>query len=172
MIDELVIKVPSPFSGIDDVGFSARYPTQELHGHLRDVPLIIEGPAEPMRRLYDRISLFVEKDRLIEDSDDDDEQYLWTPPVQLSDEICVLAFRDRSLNRPDLSDASAERSYVWNLVRPLAFTFLRDCVRIGSLRLNERIALVLDAGHERIIDLELDRSAISPDNGTMLLFGA
>ena len=172
MIDELIIKVPAPFSGIDDVGFSARYPTQELHGQLRDVPFIVEGPAPPMRRLYDRLSLFTEKDHLIDGVDDDDEQYLWTPPVQLSDQICVMAFRDRSLNRTASSEFAAERSYVWNLVRPLAFTFLRDCVRIGSLRLNERIAVVLDAGREHIIDLELDRAAISPDNGTMLLFGA
>ena len=172
MIEELVIKVPSPFSGIEDLGFSARYPSQDMHGALRDVPFIVEGPALPMRRLYERLTLFVEKDQIIEGPDGDDEQYLWTPPVQLSDEICVLAFRDRSLSRAAADDVAAERSYVWNLVRPLALTFLRDCVRIGSLRLNERIALIVDAGDARTVDIELDRSAIWPDNGTMLLFGA
>jgi hypothetical protein len=63
-----------------------------------------------------------------------------------------------------------ERGYVWNLVRPLAFTFLRDCVRIGGLRLADRIAVVLDAGRPPLVDLELDRSSITPENGTLLLF--
>ena len=43
-MDELVIKVPSPFSGVDDVGFSARYPAQAWNERLRDVPFIVEGP--------------------------------------------------------------------------------------------------------------------------------
>jgi len=32
--------------------------------------------------------------------------------------------------------AQAVRGYVWNLVRPMAFTFLRDCVRIGGGRVS------------------------------------
>ncbi|MBJ7610287.1 MAG: hypothetical protein JF887_12780 [Candidatus Dormibacteraeota bacterium] len=166
-MDELVIKVPSPFSGVDDVGFSARYPAQAWNERLRDVPFIVEGPPLPMRRLVQRLSLFTAKDSLITDRGDD-EAYSWTSPVQLTDEVCVLAFRDHSLR--DLDDeGQAGRQYIWNLVRPLAFTFLRDCVRLGGLRLADRIAVVVDVGRPPLVDLELQRSAISAENGTLLL---
>jgi hypothetical protein len=167
-MDELVIKVPSPFSGVDDVGFSARYPAQAWNERLRDVPFIVEGPPRPMRRLVERLSLFTAKDSLITVSGDD-EAYSWTAPVQLTDEVCVLAFRDHSLRELADDDAQAGRQYIWNLVRPLAFTFLRDCVRLGGLRLADSIAVVLDVGHPPIVDLELQRTAISAENGTLLL---
>ena len=154
MIEELVIKVPAPFSGVDDVGFSARYPAQEPSERLRDVPVFVEGPARPMHVLIERLALFAEKDRLLGSSADD--------------AACVLAFRDCSEMLPAESPA-ALRSYLWNLVRPLAFTFLRDCVRIGGLRLAEHIAVVLDPGHPPLVDLELERAAITPLNGTLLL---
>jgi len=173
-VEELVIKVPAPFSGVEDLGFSARYPAQQAHERLRDVPLFVEGPPRPMARLVERLALLAEKDRLV--GDGEDEAYSWTPPVQLTDEVCVLAFRDRSL----LGDAAvagtpesgllAGRQYLWNLVRPMAFTFLRDCVRIGGLRLAEHIAVVLDPGRPPLVDLELERRAIWPQNGTLLLF--
>lgn len=170
-MDELVIKVPAPFSGVGDVGFSARYPAQDAHERLRDVPLFVEGPARPMARLVERLMLFADKEILV--GDGEDEAYTWTPPIQLTDEVCVLAFRDRSLGveltEPGATPEAARR-YVWNLVRPMAFTFLRDCVRIGGLRLAERIAVVLDAGRPPLIDLELERQAITPQNGTLLLF--
>jgi hypothetical protein len=169
-MEELVIKVPAPFSGIEDLGFTARYPAQEWNERLHDVPFVVEGPPRPMQLLVDRLALFAERDRLV-DMSADDEAYSWTAPVQLSDEVCVLAFRDRSLMvRAD--DSVAGRGYIWNLVRPLAITFLRDCVRIGGLRLAERIAVVLDSGHPPRIDLELQRYSISPVNGTRLLYGA
>jgi hypothetical protein len=167
-MDELVIKVPAPFSGVDDVGFSARYPAQAWNERLRDVPFIVEGPPRPMRLLVERLSLFTAKDSLISVAGDD-EAYSWTAPVQLTDEVCVLAFRDHSLRETVGDDAAATRQYIWNLVRPLAFTFLRDCVRLGGLRLNDRIAVVLDVGHPPVVDLELQRSAISAENGTLLL---
>ena len=167
MIDELVIKVPAPFSGVDDLGFSARYPAQERGERLRDVPLFIEGPPRPMHRLVERLALFSEKDRLL-DQPGDDEAYAWTTPIQLSDEVCVMAFRDRSDNVAS-DDAAALRSYLWNLVRPLAFTFLRDCVRIGGLRLADQIAVVLDPGRPPLIDLAVERRTICVDNGTLLL---
>jgi hypothetical protein len=174
-VEELVIKVPSPFSGVEDLGFSARYPAQDVHERLRDVPLFVEGAPRPMARLVVRLQLLAEKDRLV--GDGDDEAYAWTPPVQLTDEVCVMAFRDRSLG--GLAGTSgtgaplglaAGRQYLWNLVRPMAFTFLRDCMRIGGLRLAEHIALVLDAGRPPLIDLEVERRAIWPQNGTVLLF--
>jgi hypothetical protein len=175
-MEELVIKVPAPFSGVDDVGFSARYPAQPNSERLRDVPFIVEGPPRPMQILVERLALFADKDLLIGPLGDD-EAYLWTQPVQLTDEVCVIAFRDRSLvPGVQLLDAGEEqrsrRSYVWNLVRPLAFTFLRDCVRIGGLRLAERIAVVVDTGRPPLVDLEMQRVAITPDNGDLLLFAS
>ncbi|MBV9100904.1 MAG: hypothetical protein JOZ46_04865 [Candidatus Dormibacteraeota bacterium] len=174
-MDELVIKVPAPFTGIEDLGFSARYPAQEPGEPLRDVPFFVEGPPRPMQVLVERLALFAEKDAMLRDTGDDD-AYTWTPPIRLTDEVCVLAFRDRSL-QPRLADAAAttadlHRGYVWNLVRPLAFTFLRDCVRIGGLRLAERISVVLDTGTPPTVDLEMQRAAITPTNGTLLLFRA
>jgi hypothetical protein len=167
-MEELVIKVPSPFSGVGDVGFSARYPAQAWNERLRDVPFIIEGPPRPMHRLVQRLLLFTDKDSMIS-GHGDDEAYSWTAPVQLTDEICVLAFRDHSMRLLAESDAQAGRQYIWNLVRPLAFTFLRDCVRLGGLRLADQIAVVLDVGHPPVVDLELQRTAISAENGTVLL---
>jgi hypothetical protein len=173
-MEELLIKVPSPFSGIEDLGFSARYPAQERSEPLRDIPFFVEGPAAPMQLLFERLTLFTDKDRIVGTLADDD-LYAWTAPVQLSDEVCVLAFQDRSLrgSEPLLEagdTAQAIRGYIWNLVRPMAFTFLRDCVRIGELRLSERIAVVIDAGRPPSVDIELQRSAITPENGRRLLF--
>jgi hypothetical protein len=166
-VEELVIKVPAPFSGVEDLGFSARYPAQDAHERLRDVPLFVEGPPRPMARLVERLALLAEKERLV--GDGEGEAYAWTPPVQLTDEVCVMAFRDRSLGVSAGVDVAAGRQYLWNLVRPLAFTFLRDCVRIGGLRLAEQIAVVLDAGRPPVVDLEVERRVIWPQNGTLLL---
>jgi hypothetical protein len=173
-MDELVIKVPAPFSGIEDLGFSARYPAQDRSEPLRDIPFFVEGPAGPMHLLVERLALFSDKDRIVGSAADDD-QYSWTSPVQLTDEVCVLAFQDRSMRGTDTllepaETAQAVRGYIWNLVRPMAFTFLRDCVRIGGLRLSERIAVVIDTGHPPSVDIELQRSSISPENGSRLLF--
>jgi hypothetical protein len=174
-MDELVIKVPAPFSGIEDLGFSARYPAQERSEPLRDVPFFVEGPPRPMQLLVERLALFADKDRIIGILADDD-QYAWTAPVQITDEVCVLALQDRSLrgSEPLLEpgdSAQAVRGYIWNLVRPMAFTFLRDCVRIGGLRLSEQIAVRIDTGRPPGVDLELQRSSITPENGSRLLFG-
>ena len=170
---ELVIKVPAPFAGVEDLGFSARYPEQERSAPLRDVPFFVEGPPRPMRILVERLALFADKDSLI-DASGDDEAYSWTQPVQLSDEVCVMAFRDRSV-KPELDTAATTpqmvRAYVWNLVRPLAFTFLRDCVRIGGLRLAEHIDVILDTGRPPSVDFAMQRSSITPLNGERLLFG-
>ena len=173
-MQELVIKVPAPFPGIEDLGFTARYPEQAPSEPLRDVPFFVEGPAKPMRILVERLALFVDKDAIL-DTRGDDEAYAWTAPIQLTDEVCVIAFRDRSVRADTLpADATVGtvRAYVWNLVRPLAFTFLQDCVRIGGLRLAERIAVVLDTGHPPSIDLEMQRTSITPVNGDRLLYNA
>lgn len=174
-MQELVIKVPAPFPGVEDLGFTTRYPEQLRSEPLRDVPFFVEGPPRPMQILVERLSLFADKDSLL-DLHGDDEAYSWTSPIQLTDEVCVIAFRDRSVRvdaAPDADDSGAlVRAYVWNLVRPLAFTFLRDCVRIGGLRLAERIAVVVDTGHPPLVDMEMRRAAITPLNGDRLLFSA
>jgi hypothetical protein len=175
-VQEFIIKVPAPFSGIDDLGFSARYPAQDPSERLRDVPVIVEGPSAAMRVLVQRLALFPQKDRLIAPVADD-EAYVWTPPVQLTDEVVVMAFQDRSTTpRAPVEDAgsaaAASRGYFWNLVRPLAFTFLRDCVRIGGVRLAERIAVVLDTGTPPHVGLEMQRTSISAVNGSLLLGGS
>ena len=167
-MDELLIKVPAPFSGVEDVGFSARYPAQHPGDRLRDVTIFVEGSAPPMRRLVERLALFAEKDQMFVPAAEDD-AYSWTPPIQLTDEVCVLSFRDRSLVGDSSQYGRMERGYVWNLVRPLAFTFLRDCVRIGGLRLADRIAVILDPGRPPLVDLEVARTSITPENGTLLL---
>src|SRR5712691_12437167 len=87
-LSELSIKVPAPFAGISDLGFTAQYRAQHFNEPLRDVPLLIEGPPPPMRRLAELLRLL----RGIEGS-----SYAWSDPVMLSDEVVVLAFRDRSL---------------------------------------------------------------------------
>src|SRR5260370_8902420 len=58
MLQELVIKVPNPFLGRADVGFSTRYPAQPAQAPLKDVPFFIEGPPGPMRRLPSRLDPF------------------------------------------------------------------------------------------------------------------
>ncbi len=41
---EISIKVPAPFAGISDLGFTAQYRAQDFQQPMRDVPLVIEGP--------------------------------------------------------------------------------------------------------------------------------
>jgi len=43
-MEEITIKVPAPFSGVSDLGFTARYPTQAGYVQSADVPLLFEGP--------------------------------------------------------------------------------------------------------------------------------
>ena len=166
MLQELVIKVPAPFMGRADVGFSTRYPAQPVQAPLKDVPFFIEGPSGPMRRLQSRLELFRQKRTLIPDAPG--EAYSWTDLIPLNDELFILAFRDESLTEgPD--DADSEYRYIVNLVRPLVFPFLRDCVRIGELALRDNIVLaVLD--HTGVTaELELRRAQIVPRNGSIVL---
>src|SRR5260370_4081739 len=100
MLQELVIKVPNPFLGQADVGFSTRYPAQPAQAPLRDVPFFIEGPSGPMRRLQSRLELFRQKRSLIPYAPG--EAYSWTDLIPLNDELFILAFRDESLtDAPD-----------------------------------------------------------------------
>jgi hypothetical protein len=162
-LSEVTIKVPAPFAGISDLGFTAQYRSQALQEPLRDVPLLIEGPPPPMRRLADLLQLL----RGIDGS-----AYSWTEPVMLSDEVVVLAFRDRSLAGQDLSDgAPAHASYVLNLVRPVVFTFLRDCAETARLRLADKIEMRVSAKNASVADIVFPRDDIVRSNGDRLLWG-
>lgn len=181
MLQELVIKVPAPFIGSREIGFSARYPAQSLQQPLRDVPFIIEGPSRPMRVLHGRLELFRQKDALLgQVVDSPEEAYSWTDLIELSNEIFLLAFRDESLRLDGdteheddpLVAAQAERrqsASVVNLVRPLVFPFLKDCVRIGQLALRDSIELAVLLDSRVVAELEVRRQAIVPLNGSIML---
>ena len=166
MLQELVIKVPNPFLGRAEVGFSTRYPAQLAQAPLKDVPFFIEGASGPMRRLQSRLELFRQKRMLIPDAPG--EAYSWTDLIELNDELFILAYRDESLS-DGTDDVDSEHRYIVNLVRPLVFPFLRDCVRIGELALRDNIMLaVLD--HSGVMaELELRRAQIVSRNGSIVL---
>jgi hypothetical protein len=166
LLQELVIKVPAPFVGRTDVGFSTRYPAQPAQAPLKDVPFIIEGPPAPMRRLQSRLELFRQKRSLIPDAPG--EAYSWTDLIPLNDELFILAFRDESL-MDGPAEAEAEHRYLVNLVRPLVVPFLRDCVRIGELALRDRIELAVLQDSTVLAELELRRTQIIGLNGSIVL---
>jgi hypothetical protein len=161
-LSEVTIKVPAPFAGVSDLGFTAQYRSQNFQERLRDVPLLIEGPPPPMRRLAELLQLL----RGIEGS-----AYAWSEPVMLSDEVVVLAFRDRSLSGQTLSDGEpAHAAYVLNLVRPVVFTFLRDCAQTARLRLADVIEMRVSNGKASVADLALPLDDIVRSNGDRLLW--
>jgi hypothetical protein len=161
-MQDLSIKVPAPFAGVTDLGFTVEYPPQVLFAPLRDVPLLLEGPPPPMRRLADRLQLLTEQESA----------HAWSNPVMLSDEVVVIAFRDRSLKERSLSDgARASLDYVLNLVRPVVFPFLQDCASLAGLRLSERIEMRVQNRNRQVAELELRLEQIVHRNGELLLFG-
>ena len=161
-LSELTIKVPAPFAGISDLGFTAQYRSQSFQEPQRDVPLLIEGPPPPMRRLAELLQLL----RGIEGS-----AYAWSDPVMLSDQAVVLAFRDRSLAGQTLSDGEpAHTSYVLNLVRPVVFTFLRDCAETARLRLADVIEMRVSTERTSVADIVLPIDEIVRSNGDRLLW--
>ncbi len=162
-----MIKVPFPFLGMPDVGFSTRYPAQTLPAPLRDVPFIIEGPSRPMRRLQTRLELFRDKRTLVPGAPD--EAYTWTDLIPLSEELFILGFKDES-RRETQSDVESEHAYLVNLIRPLVFPFLKDCVRIGQLALSESIELAVIRASRVLAELELSRDQIVARNGSIVLF--
>src|SRR5919204_3022039 len=88
-LGEMTIKVPAPFAGVSDLGFTAQYRAQEFNQPLRDVPLLFEGPASPVERLATILQAL---------SASGSASYAWTDPVLLADGVVVLAFRDRSVS--------------------------------------------------------------------------
>src|SRR5260370_27484205 len=94
-LGEMMIKVPAPFAGLSDLGFTVQYRAQGFNEPQRDVPLLFEGPQPPMRRLADVLQLL---------SGSHAGTYAWTDPLMLSDEVVVLAFRACILPPQPLSD--------------------------------------------------------------------
>src|SRR5260370_37203577 len=138
-LGELSIKVPAPFAGLSDLGFTAQYRAQQFNERQHDVPILFEGQQPPMRRLAEVLQAL---------SGSKSSSYAWTDPVMLSDEVVILAFRDRSVGEgPTLSDGARLGDYVMNLVRPVEFTFLHDCAVFAHLRLSELISMRVT--HER-----------------------
>ena len=158
---ELTIRVPGPFAGVDDLGFSARYPEQNLFQPLRDVPLWIEGPAEPIRRLEGRLRMLAQ---LVQAA------HGWTAPVMLTDEVVVMAFRDLSARDRTLAEGRAEAAdYLVNLVRPVVFPFLQDCAQVAHLRLTDRIEVSVHQADTPVAELSLRWDQITPANGEDVL---
>jgi hypothetical protein len=159
-MEEITIKVPGPFAGVADLGFSARYPQHSLIEPPREVPLWIEGPAEPMRRLAARLRMLA---TLVQAA------HGWTHPVALTDEVVVMAFRDRSGEDRTLVDAAGALDYLLNLVRPVVFPFLQDCAQVARLRLTDRIELRVRQADRQVAELALRWDQIVPANGDELL---
>ena len=128
---------------------------------LRDVPLWIEGPAGPIRRLADRLRMLT---ALVQSA------HGWSHPVQLTDEVLIMAFQDRSQAGLGLADgATGAIHYVLNLVRPVVFPFLQDCAEVAHLRLTDRIDMSVRQSEQRLADLSLRWDQIVPANGEDLL---
>jgi hypothetical protein len=89
----------------------------------------------------------------------------------LSDEVVVLAFRDRIAQSGTLSDGARAADYVMNLVCPVVFTFLRDCAMIAHLRLSEVIEMRVSAEQKSVAELSMPLQDIVQPNGERLLWG-
>ena len=161
-MEEITIKVPAPFSGVNDLGFTARYPEQSNYARSQDIPFLIEGPPQPMRRLLDRLRMLRERP---------ESTYSWTDPVMLSDEVVVMAFRDLSLDGSDRLDrVETSHDYLGNAIRPVVFPFLRDCAGVAGLRLAELIEIRVQASRRQVAELEYRLDQIVQPNGEDVLW--
>ena len=151
------IKVPAPFAGISDLGFTAQYRAQTFNERQRDVPLLFEGPQSPLRRLTEMLQLL---------SESGSSTYTWTDPVMLSDEVVIFAFRDRSA-----ATAASLSDYFVNLLRPVVFTFLHDCAVVAHLRLSDVIEMRVSAERKSVAEFALPLRKIVQPNGERLLWG-
>lgn len=161
-LGEMTIKVPAPFAGITDLGMTAQYRAQSFNEPMRDVPLLFEGPTPPLQRLAGILQLL---------SAGHSSAYAWTHPVMLSDEVIVLAFRDKSVSGRTLSDGARLPDYVLNLVQPVVFTFLRDCAKLARLRLSDVIEMRVTVQRESVAEIKLPVEDIVQPNGERLLWG-
>jgi len=158
---EISIKVPGPFAGVSDLGFTTQYRAQSISQPMRDVPLVIEGPPPPIHRLEELLRALASSG---------ESTYSWSDPIMVSDEVVLLAFRDRSLKELGLGGQSLS-DYVMNLIRPVVFPFLHDCAAIAHLRLSEVIEMRLSTENETLAAMSVPRGDIVPANGDRLLWG-
>jgi hypothetical protein len=164
--DDLWIKVPEPFWGVDTVGFSVRYSLQADTEPQAVVPFVVEGEAPLMRRLGRALQLFTQRELYV-DLQKPGEAYGWSDPIPLSDQVLVMGFRDLSLDDRDPERALRER--LANQLVPLAFPFLRDCVRVAGLRLAGLISVKLVVGSLPEMELALPLEKIGVGNGVLTL---
>ncbi len=163
---DLWIKVPNPFWGVETVGFSVRYGAVDAAPS--DVPFFVEGDARLMAPLGEQLRRFPSRESVV-DCSGTGEAYSWTEPISLSDEVIVMAFRDRSLSDPGSDPVRAYRNRLLNQMVPLAFPFLRDCVRVGGLRLSAVISVRIGSQEIPEIELALPVQDIVPTNGSICL---
>ncbi len=157
---EISIKVPGPFAGVSDLGFTTQYRAQALSQPMRDVPLVIEGPPPPIHRLAEMLQALASSEA---------SAYSWSDPILVSDEVVLLAFRDRSLKELGHGGQSLS-DYVLNLIRPVVFPFLHDCAAIAHLRLASVIEMRLTADNQTVAAMALPVGEIVPSNGDRLLW--
>jgi len=160
-MQELVIKVPAPFAGTDAVGFSTRYPEQGIDEPLRDVTFFVEGRPDLLALLWPCLERFPAQSRRA------GRGYLWTDPVQLSDELLVMAYRDRSAEL--VEPVEAAHRYFTNMVQPLVIPFLRDCVDVADLRLADDIVLTMVRDEGVLAEVALRLGQLLPRNGSRTL---
>lgn len=163
---DLWIKVPNPFWGVETVGFSVRYGAAD--GPPGDVPFFVEGDARLMAPLGEQLRRFPGRESIV-DCTVAGEAYSWTDPISLSDEVIVMAFRDRSLSDAAADPVRAYRNRLLNQMVPLAFPFLRDCVRVAGLRLSSVISVRIGSQDIPEIQLSLPVQDIVPGNGSLCL---
>jgi hypothetical protein len=60
--------------------------------------------------------------------------------------------------------------HVLNLVRPVVFTFLRDCATIAHLRLSDVIEMRVSNERRSVADITLPLQKIVQQNGEQLLW--
>ncbi|HUY61624.1 MAG TPA: hypothetical protein VMW49_07075, partial [Candidatus Dormibacteraeota bacterium] len=77
----------------------------------------------------------------------------------------MIAFRDCSLQDAGGDAGTQLRNRTANAVIPLIFPFLRDCVRVGQLRLNSEITVSIRPAGAAHIDLSLPALWIVAANG-------
>ncbi len=160
--------MPNPFWGVETVGFSVRYPSLPEARQLPDIPFFVEGDAESLASLDNPLRLFPLRERFV-DCNSLGEAYCWTDPIKLTAEVTVLAFRDRSLEQSVPNPAQLLLNRLANQLVLLAFPFLRDCVRVGSLRLSNPISVKIGSESFPEIDLSLPLTDIVEGNGVRLL---
>ena len=160
-LGEVTIKVPAPFAGISDLGFTAQYRAQSFNEPQRDVPLLIEGPTPPVERLAEVLRVL---------TTEQSNPYSWSDPVVLGDGVAVLAYRDRTVAGGTLSDGAGLADHMVNLLRPVVFTFLHDCAAIAHLRLSDVIEMRVSAERTPVADFALPLADIVRPNGERLLW--